>query len=201
MTPLETQTEEITRRDVFRLGIAIPVGIVAASVLQPLGHKVNQEVAEATNAPAGGAYYRDMVASQCAGTAEPAKCATEFVQSTPQFITTSVVAPVFEEGYFRILPSAALDLLDREQEGNIGRNLLYGRKNLRPTRRELIASTVSSLLFGATHNLKPNSIDTRTIPASQTLSGFAFWCLQRKFGALSNVTAHSYYNYRAARSR
>lgn len=58
------------------------------------------------------------------------------------------------------------------------------------SRREFGAGLALSTLFGALHNITEKGIDTRTIPASQTLGGMAHWYLQRKFGLLANTTAH-----------
>jgi len=69
------------------------------------------------------------------------------------------------------------------------------------TRRELLIGGLSSLFFGAAHNLTSSGFDTQTIPASQIYGGGVYWYFQRKFGIAANLTAHIYNNLRAVLSK
>jgi hypothetical protein len=79
------------------------------------------------------------------------------------------------------------------------KNVAFGTPEFKMSRREWVAGAIGAVLSGATHNLTPSGIDTKTLPLSQIVGGGVLWSLQRKFGFLANTTAHAVHNLWALR--
>lgn len=123
--------------------------------------------------------------------ADPAVCDSTPIQPTTADAATWIVrAPITEELVFRTAPSVAMDVVSPKNP--------HTQDNVYPilqlSRREIMVGVLSSLAFGAAHNLVARPVDYRTIPAFQTVAGFVFWRTQRVHGTISAMVAHAYVN-------
>lgn len=170
--------KEIDRRTFLKFGAAVGVGTVVNAVLIPAEIGANLAVKQVGGRPTG-------------------------ISTNESDFISLVRAPILEEVNFRAVPSFGLSLWERRTSVDLKsylkdslNDVLTGNKNsFKLTRRELLVGTVTSLLFGALHNITSKGFDTQAIPASQIVGGFGLWWLQRKFGILSNITAHSVSNF------
>ena len=191
---------DLSRRNFIKAALAVPVGIAVGAALYPAAVEVNDETTKLTEHPAGNAGAAQEVENACSKTADQNQCYENYQPPLSEKIYAVVVAPVIEESIFRAVPSFITDVSSSGDEDEAIGNITHGTERLGITRSELIGGAVSSLIFGAAHNFTNSGFDTKTIPASQTASGFVFWCLQRRFGILSNMAAHSTLNFIAMNS-
>jgi hypothetical protein len=187
-------TESFSRRSFLRTAAGVPIGAVAAVGLELIDEPFTEAVASVTHHPVGNAAIYEQVNEACppASEQQPDDCLTQYIKRKQ--IDTVIKAPLVEELLFRIGPSAAADWAAGDGDEAVA-NIVRGTENFAFTRRDLVMGIVSTIAFGATHNITDKGFDTNTIPANQLLGGAILWCLQRKFGFLSNTTAHAAYNY------
>lgn len=169
---------------------------LAATALPEALHITADASSRLTNKPAGNASAGERINESCPDVdtdQEAAQCYLEFFESPSTFIGDCVVAPVVEETGFRGIPSL---LMDRKLPDDEALNhLVFGTEKLRFSRRELLVGAISSLLFGAAHNVSPKGINTEVLPTPQVVSGMYYWGLARKFGLPSSMLAHGALNY------
>lgn len=181
----------------MKMALAIPAGIAAGYALSPASIEVNESVTEITGHPTGNAGSIEMADAACQDEENATECYENYDYPSGVKISGVVFAPIFEEFGFRALPSMWLD----EKFDKGGQDALdtikHGTDYVWPTRNEIIVGALSSVAFGLLHNLTQKGVDTRTIPASQTASGFAYWVLQRRLGIAANISAHATLNYSA----
>lgn len=188
-------SEGISRRELVRAAIGIPVGAAVAMADFGTTPHIDEAVTDLTNHPTGSAGVTQALNEQCGKASDQLKCEEEFARS--RMLRAVTITPLSEEFTFRAIPSMVLDSLSEDGEEQAMPNVIRGANRKMLSRGELITGVISSLIFGALHNLTDKGWDTRTIPASQTVGGFIFWCLQRRLGFLSNVTSHAVFNWRA----
>jgi len=122
------------------------------------------------------------------GSRNPRTCAVDAQTNATMVFQSVVEAPLLEESVQRGIPSVILDVATKQ---NPVRNFLQGTGGYRMDRGEFITGAISTALFAASHNVTDKGFDTHTIPAPQGILGAAAWYLQRKFGFLTNLLAHS----------
>lgn len=176
------------------MALAVPVGIACGNALLPISSEVNTKVEEVTGQPTGNAGVIEMAETACENKADPNACYETYDVPDDYKLSAVIIAPISEELVYRAIPSMIVDERDGRHQDRY-QTLLHGTDYVLPTRNELIVGAISSVVFGLVHNLTSTGIDTRTIPASQTVGGFALWVLQRRFGSLSNLSAHAAFNY------
>jgi hypothetical protein len=148
--------------------------------------------------PTGNAYIAQAEEQQCGAAAGTSECDQKVLQHGRGFVETYVVDAAKEEELFRLFPATVTESTLRQSgRGPVLRNVLLGYKADGPlgmTRRDMVVGTATSLAFGAMHNSTNSGFDTHTLPAGQIAGGGVLWWLQRRFGFLSNVIAHSGFN-------
>ena len=179
---------EISRRTFLKnLGISIAVGVGAGAAAEGARPFIEKEVTDLTHYPTGDAAVLDLDKPLSKGNKIFGVSAT----------------PILEEVAFRAFPSGVLTAI--EKDANPLPEVLMGTRDFKTTRREFIVGAISSLVFGATHNItnkksingfsyKDLGFDAKRIPISQTLDGMMYWYLQRKLGIFSNIFAHGVSN-------
>jgi hypothetical protein len=190
--------ENLNRREFLKRGAGLAVGIGGGLLLIPTSTIANETVTQLTGIRSGNAAIWSRVEDYCdrnPGT----DCLEEYKESRKKrdilaphsaFIGFSLYSTL-EEAIFRILPSLVLDQIEKPQSSE--HTLPEG--GFAMTRKEITFGFISSVLFGLAHNIVSDGFDKKTIPASQTICGAAFWYLQRKFGAHSNILAHTVTNF------
>jgi hypothetical protein len=190
--------QEYSRRQLFgRAARGVGVGAVAAAAIYVAEIPLLDGL-EGYGIPTGNAYITQAEEQQCGDQAGTPECNRKVIQDGRSFVGTYVEDAAAEEELFRLLPATITEFtLGKHRRGPVLRNILLGYKADGPlgmTRRDVVVGAVTSLAFGAVHNMTDNGFDTHTLPAGQIAGGGALWWLQRRFGFLSNVTAHSGYN-------
>lgn len=188
--------KETNRRTFLKLGATVAVSVVAKELSIPVEILVNSVVEETTGHPTGNSYTSGVLEEKCEGIDNTEECMQS--NNLPLYIKIQSVttAPLAEETVFRAIPSAAVSATLGKED--VVSDVLSGTGGLKMTRRELLVGAVSSIAFGAVHNLTDNGrFDTNKIPAGITASGFTYWYLQRKFGLAASVAAHTWHNFRA----
>lgn len=183
---------EINRRQFLEIGTRTAVGITTGYSLYPVMSDLNRITTEITGNKAGNAGTAQKIEEACASTPDKQKCIENYTHDPLDTIRGTFLSPVSEEMAFRAIPSLVLSTKE-DSEDPFG-EMLAGNRTLGFTRREVVWGAALSLGFGAAHNL--TGIDTKTIPASQTLGGAVLWVLQRKLGLLSNTLAHFTINFK-----
>lgn len=186
---------EIDRRTFIKLGAVTVVGVAAEEFLVPAMIKVDRAIEETTGQPAGNANLRQIIEKKCENSQSPQECFQNYRYSSEEKVAGIVFAPVVEEVLFRSIPSWIVSTSEGRKDP-VG-DVLTGTGGLKMTRREFFAGAVTSILYGAVHNITERGIDTKTIPSSNTIIGMVFWYLQRKLGIASNILAHALYNFKA----
>jgi hypothetical protein len=160
----------MSRRNVLRGLAGVPIGLAVGAASLPASEAIKSEVEDDTG--------------HQAGSAQPLASDT--------FVTT--VAPIAEELSFRAAPSVLVDVLEGSTVSDALDKTVHGAGGISVGRRELIGGLVTSVLFASAHNITDKGIDVKTIPASQFVDGVAYWSLQRRWGFLTNLAAHSMHN-------
>lgn len=191
---------EMSRRDFIKAALGVPIGVATGVALCPVADFTNRKTEEFTSHPSGNAIVMEKVQTACANDKDPAACERNYNFSLSDKILSTVVAPIEEEFIFRAVPSLLIDVTSPNEQPGF-ETLIHGTEHMKVTRKELIVGAISSLMFGAVHNLTEKGVDTKTIPASQTVTGFVFWALQRRLGIASNIAAHSAINVVAVNSK
>jgi len=185
-------TEPFSRRAFLRAAAGIPAGAVVAVGLGFVDEPFTEAVANVTHHPVRNAGIHEQVNEACPPPVDQTACLDKYIEH--EQTNTVIKAPLVEESLFRIAPSAVADWLAGDGDEALA-NIVHGTESFAFTRREIAMGIVSTIAFGASHNITGKGFDTDTIPANQLLGGAILWCLQRKFGFLSNTTAHAAYNY------
>lgn len=186
--------KEINRREFLRFATTITAGAAVGEFLPPVKEQVDEIVEEATGHPTGNAGFREEIAERCQNSENAQKCRENYEFPPADKVMGIVTGPITEEIYYRALPSAVLSKF--EDTDHLFADILSGTGRLTMSRRELLFGAISSLVFGLTHNITNKGFDTKTIPASLTLSGAVYWYLQRKFGVVANTLAHIWNNFK-----
>lgn len=186
------------RRTFLKISIALVAGAATGEVLRVLKNPVEKSVNRATGSPSGNAYIKQKVEEACKNNTYPQECTQNYEFSASHKVMGIVVSPILEELIFRATPSFILSSIENRENANVIENAIAdtfsGTGGLKMNRREILVGAITSLLFGGYHNVTESGLDTKTIPASETLGGIALWYLQRKFGVLANTSAHALYN-------
>lgn len=191
----------VDRRSFVRSALGVGVGAsLGLFITPPVAEFVNDGVSDLTGISTGNASWDQMVKDECAEKHDPGRCETEFEPTLGIEISTQIEAPVMEELLFRGLPSLILDAATDDYSNDPLKVIVGGTEPFRFSRKEAVVGAVSSIVFGAAHNLTSKGIDTNTIPASQIVDGFLYWCLMRRFGIASSMASHAAFNFRSLRS-
>lgn len=191
--------EGVSRRSFIRGAIGLPLGVAIGTATPPVSEFVNSTTTEITGHPAGNPNPRVEAELACKDSPDPQGCIDNYQMPPREKAKTIIAAPLMEEAAFRVMPSGLLALYETLEDKDMkrcARTLLTGTDSFRFSRREAVTGVISSILFGLGHNVTVQGLDTNTIPASMTVDGFVYWGLQRKFGLLSNILAHSVHNAR-----
>lgn len=189
---------EIGRREFLKYGGAAVIGTVTGVIEFPVAVKVSEAVSDFTGKQEGNAESLNRREQACKETADKEWCIQNYENSIARKIAAVTTTPVLEEGVFRALPSMVLGDKEGKRYKKYPEDMLGGvSPGIGLSRRELLVGSLSLLVFGGAHNITSKGFDTRFIPVTQTLGGMLYWYLQRKFGAISNIAAHSVFNLRA----
>jgi len=196
-TPEVTEANFIDRRSFLRSCIGAGLGVgLSATVRIPLNIELSEKVTELTGVETGNASLHQFIKDECETAVDSEYCEEHWEPSLGMQLNSEVVGPILEEYFFRVIPSGYLDKWE-DKEAEHSDIVNEGTEPFHFTRKEAVVGAISSLIFGLGHNWTGRGIDTKTIPASQTASGFFYWYLMRRFGVAASITAHSAYNYRA----
>jgi hypothetical protein len=183
--------DTLSRRDFLkRIRTAAGIGAAVSIIDLPVEVTLNIGVENYTHFEAGNAAIREERERACLATEDPEACLSEYKFTNRQKFETVVIAPPLEEIIFRGVPSA---FCKNESSDDLN-HLVVGTGNRGLTRREVIFGAVTSVIFGALHNVTGDGFDTSTIPVSQTFGGGFYWYLQRRFGIISNIASHTAFN-------
>lgn len=187
------------RRSALKGLVGIGVGsLVGYTALPPVATGLNQVVSDVTGRPTGNAAGRQRIEDACFDEPQTEVCISEYKYSVADRLRACIVGPTWEELFFRALPSGALDFATERRDSNVSATVsqvVVGESRFNGP--EIATGVASSVVFGALHNITKKGVDTRTIPASQTMVGLVFWGLMRKFGVASSIAAHSALNFKA----
>lgn len=176
-----------SRRGLFRGVAGLCVGaVVGAEVTPNLSLQVAHATTELTAKPAGNASIGQEIKEAC-GEQPTRECIEEEYLTPEERIEATITAPLGEEMLFRSLP---LMLADHQ----LDMHLLVGHGLEKPSRRHLIASVFSTVLFAAAHNVTSTGFDTKTIPSPQFVDGFIYYGLAYTFGVPTSIVAHGFHN-------
>lgn len=197
--------QEMDRRIFFKFGLAVAAGVAINEATSPFKIKLDEGVRQVTGHPTGNAGQLAELEEDCKDTSDKLGCYKNFEYSTANKVYATTAAPIIEETQYRGMPSLMLSRVDGREKPL--KDMLIGTDDgIRMTRKELLVGIVTSFLFGLTHNItgeglniKTVSVETKTIPASIIFSGGIYWYLQRKFGIVSNIAAHTMHNFKAIR--
>lgn len=188
--------KEFNRRTFLKVGATLVTSVAVEELMAPVKVKINEDVEQATGQRAGNAGGYQEIEDACKDAANEQECFQSYQPPTVDKIIGIIVAPPQEELLFRGVPSGLVSA--SEHKDNPITDVLTGAGGgLGMTRRELLVGVGSSVIFGAVHNITNQGIDTKTIPASQTVGGIVYWYLQRKFGIAANTLAHAWNNFKA----
>lgn len=188
---------EINRRHFLKLGVTLAAGLASGALLLPVSSSVTSEVEKLSGKPTGNASVKVSAKTKCEDAEDEKKCIDEYAHSNELKFVAVVEAPLVEEAINRAAPSLLLSKWEGAKDPI--EDTLRGTGGFTMTRREIVSGIATSLFFGGVHNITDKGFDTNTIPASQTVGGFSFWYLQRKFGIMANMTAHAFHNFLALR--
>lgn len=179
-------SESISRRDFLRHGSSVTIGARVAIRLFPVEIVTILATDAIPGYESGNAGYGEAIEEGCKDQPDPKKCVEEWQPTTQDIVEAVIEAPVKEEAIYRLLPSVLLDTYGKGRQ-----DATPVQESLKLSRRELRTGLATSLVFALEHNRTATGFNTRTIPASQFLTGMAYWWLQRKHGVVANVTAHA----------
>lgn len=191
------------RRRSFLKGLAgVGAGsVLGYAVLPPVARRTDEVVSDVTGRPTGNAGVRRRIQDECSTEEQPRTCESSYELTSTERFETCVLVPINEELLFRAGPSIVFDHIAQEHVKSPVEIVKEGTNTSKFSIKEVVAGIVSSIVFGAAHNFTSKGVDTKTIPSSQTMGGFALWGLMRKFGIGSSVVAHGAFNYRATSKR
>jgi hypothetical protein len=204
----ESEPSKFNRRGALRLLMALPVGYAVGEVLPEVG-KATDAVTDSAGIQTGNPGLQDLVKKMTGNQSSDAKI--------PESLRPMVgfQGPIAEELAFRALPSAGITIfeerraargeekipLTRDQRVDIAlktvNDVMVGTSGYKLSRREMIVGAISTAFFGATHNITPNGIDTKSVPAFQAVAGGILWYVNRKFGLVASSIAHMTNNLKA----
>lgn len=187
--------KEIDRRTFIKFGVSAVVGVVVEGLVNPIKPQINNFTERVTGLSAGNASLHQQIEDDCKNSPNPQECIENYEFSLPMKAYGIVVAPIQEEIVYRGMPSYFVS--DKEGRQDPVSDILLGTGGIGMTRRELLFGGISSVIFGAVHNVTNKGIDLKTIPASQTFGGAIYWYLQRKLGIFANIFAHMTNNIKA----
>lgn len=189
--------KEINRRTFLRWGATLATGVAVGEFMIPVKVRLNEVVEQATGHPSGNASLRQEIEEACKDSDldNVQNCVQNYQFPTADKVMDIVVEPIGGELLFRGLPSGMVSEMEDRDDPII--DVLSGTGRLGMTRRELLVGVATSIIFRAIHNITDKGIDTKTIPASQTVGGMVYWYLQRKLGIAANILAHVWNNFRA----
>lgn len=183
--------EMLSRRNFLKTALAVPVGIGIGTARQPVSKVAAEKTKDWTGHPAGNASLAALAEQECAPKPNPEKCKHDFELSTYEKFNALTIGPAGEELMFRCIPSFVVDeVIEGGDTQDSMDTLAHGTDYLGITRNELIVGAISSLLFGAVHNITDKGINTEILPTTQVLGGVLYWALQRRLGTLANLSAH-----------
>jgi|EndMetStandDraft_7_1072992.scaffolds.fasta_scaffold163431_2 hypothetical protein len=181
----------MARRDFLRTALGIGVGAVAGSAVLGMNVGIIDGVHAATGESVGNANTAEQAEAACENNPNPEECVQQYQSPDSQAAEVMATGPLIEEAAFRALPSALTDIFAKKGLSKAIDNLATGTgEGYGLTRADVIGGAVSSLIFAGAHNFTARGFDTHMVPVPQFMSGLSFWYLQRKFGFLSNATAH-----------
>lgn len=188
---------EFDRRGFLKVGSFCAANVTVGRLMLPIGQQVNRAVEANTDFHAGNAYGRVKIEEECKNEPNPDSCAQDYDLSLVDKINRIALIPAEEEVVYRTLTSTIVSLTEGSEDirSDVLKGTLRTKEDLGMSRREVIAGTVSTVLFAARHNVTDKGFDTKTIPASQAVHGIVYWYLQRKFGVAANTIAHITNNF------
>ena len=196
MSSDEYQDRGISRRGFLGTAFRAAVGAGVACLELPLAYALVVGTEKITHHPAGNASMQDESEKQCLKKKTREKCSQDVILTSKEKFEMVVTGPFIEEGMFRAFPSSLIDASNESDIEVDDRNpTIYGTGGFSFTRKELVVGGVSSVLFGAAHNITRSGFDTNNIPISQTMGGCILWALQRKMGFAANYAEHSTFNF------
>lgn len=181
--------KELDRRSFLKLSAAATIGTFTGTFTPRLATEVDKSVENATGIRTGNAAAYHRQETHLNDTDSSTR-----IGNTPMAVKAPIytLVSIEEEAIFRAAPSA---LLSHSENGdNLMREVVYGTGHIGLNRREFFVGLITSGLFGIAHNFIDGGVDTKTIPASQASGGLILWYLQRKFGFIANVSAHTLHN-------
>ncbi len=199
LPPLE-RARVVGRRDFLRLFFAVPAGLAAGAVLEPVSEFLGSEVTEHTGVPAGNAAFRDELDEHCppSDSQTSEDCADEYVQDPQRSRRTEFAAPVIENLCYHTMPSLGMDMFSIKPDETTEEpplNVVFGTGRLRLTRREMAVGAVSTLVFAGSHNVSSaRRVHTESLPFQTLLGGAVLWTMQRWTGAPGSIATHVAYN-------
>ncbi len=191
------------RRGALRMFVGIPVGVAAAEALSFISDPVEAGIQQITGLDTGNASMNATIRQAC-GRQPSTSCLKVFASKGQNKSELLLNIPLAEECVFRAGPSTVLDkVTDHSDLADALKKTIMGRQHVPRSRREILTGAVTSILFGFQHNVVVSrgiKFNTNTLPVMQTIGGGVLWILQRKFGFLSNLAAHSFINFKWTRN-
>lgn len=185
--------EDISRRQFITFLATGTAGMIAGALGIPIEIAATEEVKKQYKVEVGNASVKNAIVNGCKtknnNTKDFNDCITEYKPTADEIFASVAVAPITEEITFRALPSALVSIKDNDDPLKI---VINGKRDggLGLTRREIIVGVISTMIFGAMHNITGNGFDTKTIPVPQMIVGAINWYLQRKLGIVSSICSH-----------
>lgn len=186
----------MNRRQFVKSGIGLLFGLAAGESLVWTAPVVDQAVTKITGRPTGNAGLNEKIEETCKKTPDPITCKENFTFTAEDKNQSIIIAPILES-LNQATISGALSIINDPDKPPLN-DMLFGTDtpDLGMTKDEILAGTISSLVFGYLHNLTGKGLNKEIIPASLISGGMVFWWLQRRFGSAANILAHSFANFR-----
>lgn len=193
---------ETSRRHFLQLARNAAIGVAAGMVEFPADKGLVEAAQKITHKDMGNASVNDELNKLCPNQQGKEECYQKFIDEHKSEVIFE--GPFMEELIFRAGPSGFLSTIeylhpDIETAKHPIEVFSRGTGGIKMNRREMLLGTVTSLVFGASHNLTEHGFDTKKIPLSQTIGGMMWWYLHRKFGMAANLTSHMTHNWLASR--
>ncbi len=197
---MENAVGHVNRREALRMLTGIPIGIAAGGLLEAATDPIQTTAHDMSGLTVGNASMQASITAAC-GPQPNQQCVHNFTSSPAERTEVIFWSPLMEELSARAAPSFVRDIvIDPDSDvAAAALRTFRGHEHVPLTRGEFLTGAISSVLFGLTHNIvdAPKwGVNTNTLPVVQTIGGGMLWVLQRKFGYFSNVTAHSFFNFR-----
>lgn len=190
-------TPEANRRTFLRLGVAATAVAGTGELLPLIENEFGKIVTKATGYQTDNAGARELVEERCADSASVQECHQNVRFPTHARIEATTVVPIYEEAFFRSLPSAGLSAAVNRDSPI--RDAIFGTGDLGVTKGELLVGAGTTVMFAAAHNVTKKGFDTKTIPAEVSLFGMVIWYIQRKFGIVASTVGHAWFNFKVMR--